>query len=291
MENDQKTNSSGENVNNVSPVQNTESDTINKATGISVNEMPNESSDSQASENSGDKKFFFEKYISLFHLIMASPLIIVAILIIYKILLILICTTKYGKYMAVMNVSFFLVIYTAIHIFIAYLIGRDIKRADNQLKQSFYARPIIRYFIFAPLICVFSWFYIMAYGISKIGKTGVQNFYKLKITKAVPIIITAVSYVLFLITDSVDVTETVAVCYGGYECVNTGDAFTQEQDSCETSILYYEKSCTKYLMGEGCAKAGLCYDMNFNDPVKAQKFYKKACDRHVNEACKLYITP
>ena len=73
--------------------------------------------------------------------------------------------------------------------------------------------------------------------------------------------------------------------------MNTGDAFTQEQDSCETSILYYEKSCTKYLMGEGCAKAGLCYDMNFNDPVKAQKFYKKACDRHVNEACKLYITP
>jgi len=287
---------------------NTESENANNGSGHGINlkkadDSPGGESltgfgpESAAAPDSGnpcDRELFFEKRISLFHLIIFSPLIVTGIYIVYTILVWIICLTGLGVngqgFVAFMNVTFILVVMTVIHILIAWLIGRDVKRSGSPLKKSFYARPVFRYFFSLPLIWLLSWFYIMAYGISKIGRTGPQRFHRLTITKAIPVIITAVSYMLLFAVDVVEIPEGGRVtrgtkCHSAEECLRMANNATENLGNCSVSLHLYQQACNLYSSGKGCFDAGMCLMLDERDKNGAREYFKKACRQGISFSC------
>ncbi|WP_406545837.1 hypothetical protein [Succinimonas sp.] len=278
-------------------------------------------------ENPCDRELFFEKRISLFNLIVFSPLIITIVHFVYTALIYIICATGLGTngegYVGFLNIAFLLVVLSGIHLFIAWLIGRDVKRSHSPLKNSFFARPVLRYVFFLPLVCfVSSWFYIMAYGICKIAKTGPGRFYKWQITKKVPIFITLVSYAIFITVDAVEIPKNDANvideiapcidweaeedcgrrralqmnwqiikentdCRSAQDCLQFGNKVTDLDGNCENSFGAYKKACNVYKSGKGCFDAGMCLLLDRKDKFRAEQYLRRACDRGISFSCKL----
>ncbi len=264
---------------------------LNKDTGAS--DTGSGSAPGAAPENPCDRELFFEKHISLFNLIVFSPLIVTVLYFVFKVLVYIICAAGLGTsgkgFVAFLNGLFVFAGLTALHLLIAWLIGRDAKRSNSPLKNSFFARPVPRYIIFSPVIWILSWFYVMAYGISKIARTGPVRFYRISITKAFPIIITIVSYVVFFAVDAVEMPKgkKSASCFSAQECVKKGDSFTDRFQNCNLSLPLYERACDKYDSAEGCYNAATCYafDPHAFDKSNARKYYGRACDKGHSPAC------
>lgn len=277
-------------------------------------------------DNSCDRELFFEKRISLFNLIVFSPLIITIVHFVYTALIYIICATGLGTngegYVGFLNVTFALVVLSVMHLFIAWLIGRDVKRSQSPLKNSFFARSVPRYIIFLPLIWIVSWFYIMAYGICKIAKTGPVRFYKWQITKKVPLFITLVSYAVFITVDAVEIPKNDANvideiapcrdweteedcgrrralqmnwqiikenadCRSAQDCLQFGNKVTDLDGNCENSFGAYKKACNVYKSGKGCFDAGMCLWLDRKDKFRAEQYLRRACDRGISFSCKL----